>query len=144
MRQVIESEAIPDGYLLCLNRECPLANTCLRQLAEQKMTGDTKYWHIISPKYQSELKGECPDYRQEKKIVYAKGFLKMLGGLTVDQCKPVINDLIRLFGRRSYYRVRKGERLLTPDEQQWVLRVLIRNGVDKPVEFDAYLEDYAW
>lgn len=144
MKQIFEPGSVPYGYHLCLNRECPYATTCLRQLAEQGMMSDEKYWNIISPKYQAALQGKCPDYRPDKKITYAKGFMNILGELTLNQYKSVVAGLIRMFGQRSYYRVRKGERLLTPEEQKIVLNVLKRNGVDKPLQFDAYIEDYEW
>ena len=48
------------------------------------------------------------------------------------------------FGRRTYYRVRKGERLLTPSEQQRILTILKNCGVTHPQDFDVYVEDYDW
>lgn len=68
----------------------------------------------------------------------------MLGRMSVNQSKSVIVSLISLFGQRTYYRVRKGERLLSPVEQQRVLNVLKRHGVPLPQEFDAYIEEYDW
>ena len=48
------------------------------------------------------------------------------------------------FGRRTYYRSRKGERLLSLSEQQHVLNILKNCGVSTPQQFDAYVEDYDW
>lgn len=144
MEQELALENIPFGYYLCLNESCPLKGTCLRWLAGEAKTRDEKYWSIISPKYQATLSGRCPDYRPNRKVIYAKGFLKMLGRMSVNQSKSVIVSLISLFGQRTYYRVRKGERLLSPVEQQRVLNVLKRHGVSLPQEFDAYIEEYDW
>ncbi|MCD8269753.1 MAG: DUF6078 family protein [Parabacteroides sp.] len=144
MKQTFEPGNVPQGYPLCLNRECPHASTCLKQLAEQAMPDDKKYWNIISPRYQAAQQGECSDYRPDKKIYYAQGFMNILGELTVNQYNSVVLGLIRMFGKRSYYRVRKGERLLSPAEQKKVQNLFKRNGVEQPWEFDAYIEDYEW
>ena len=48
------------------------------------------------------------------------------------------------FGRRTYYRIRKGERLLTPSEQQRILNILKNCGATHLQNFDAYVEDYDW
>lgn len=135
---------IPYGYHLCLKRECPKASTCLRQMAELQISDKIEYWAIISPKYQATLKGECPHYRDCEKIIYAKGFVEMLDNMPNKQMKRFISNLIREFGQRTYYRVRKGERLLTPSEQQKILAILKRCGVEEPPKYDAYVEDFNW
>ena len=48
------------------------------------------------------------------------------------------------FGRRTYYRVRKGERPLSPDEQKSMLNILKQCGINDPGKFDAYFEAYDW
>jgi len=51
---------------------------------------------------------------------------------------------MRRFGRRTYYRVRKGERPLSPDEQKSMLNILKQCGINDPGKFDAYFEAYDW
>ena len=97
---------VPYNYPLCLNRQCPKASTCLRQLVEQEVPDSAEYWVVISPKYQAKLK--------------------------------------EYFSRRTYYRIRKGERLLSPAEQRDVQKILKQCGATGKQEFDAYVEDYEW
>ena len=98
------------------------------------MPDETAYWQIISPRHLASLKGTCPYYRPNKKVRYAAGFVSLLESL----------PLMRHFSRRTYYRVRKGERPLSPSEQQVVLNALKRCGVKEPKGFDAYFEEYDW
>ena len=35
MKEKIDFAKVPYQYAMCLNRQCPQANTCLRQLTEQ-------------------------------------------------------------------------------------------------------------
>lgn len=134
----------PSSYHLCLKRECPKASTCLRQLVEQEISDSVEYWTIISPKYQATQKGDCPHYRSNVKVTYAKGFVGMLENMPNKQMRSVIPHLIGYFGQRTYYRVRKGERLLSPSEQKGLQNILKRCGVTEPPKYDAYVEDYAW
>ncbi|MDE6163523.1 MAG: hypothetical protein K2F98_08500 [Bacteroides sp.] len=60
------------------------------------------------------------------------------------QMQVVVSYLMSYLGRRTYYRSRKGERLLTPSEQQQVLIILPNSGVTHPQEFDSYIEGYDW
>lgn len=140
----IHYSQIPQNYLLCLKHDCPRATTCLRQIAEQIVPADIQFWAIISPKYQATLQGTCPFYRSSAKVRFAKGFIKMLENLPHKQMRTVISHLTNYFGRRTYYRVRKGERLLSPAEQKGVLNILKNCGVTHLQDFDAYTEETNW
>ena len=97
----------PYNYPVCLNRQCPKASTCLRQLVEQEMPDSVEYWVIISPKYQAKLKGACPHYRSSKKVRYAKGCMNILDNLPHRQRQLAMIGLVEYFSRRTYYRIRK-------------------------------------
>ena len=135
---------VPYNYPLCLNRQCPKASTCLRQLVEQEVPDSAEYWVVISPKYQAKLKGACPHYRSSQKVQYAKGCMNILDNLPHKQRQLAIIHLMEYFSRRTYYRIRKGERLLTPSEQQRILNILKNYGATHLQNFDAYVEDYDW
>lgn len=144
MEEKLDTATIPYRYLLCLNRQCPKADTCLRQLAERSMPDDIPQWNIISPKYQAASKGDCPYFRSDRKIRYAVGFLTMMDELPHKLTRLVALSLIRHFGQRMYYRVRKGERPLSPEEQAFILQTLKRYGVSEAKEFDSYFYAYDW
>ena len=135
---------MPHDYPLCLNRQCPQAATCLRQIVEREVPDSVEYWVVLSPKHQATLTGDCPYYRSSAKVSYAKGFMNILDNLPRKQLQSVIAHLISHFSQRTYYRIRKGERLLSPSEQQQVLNILKRCGVTGLQEFDGYVEDYEW
>ena len=49
------------------------ANTCLRLLTAQSVPEKIEYWVIISPKHLAAQQGDCPYYRSNVKVRYAKG-----------------------------------------------------------------------
>ena len=144
MKEELDLSTMPFQYSLCLNRQCPKASTCLRQLVEEHIPDDVQYWSIISPKHLNKLSGDCPYYRSSTKVRFAKGFISILEELPHKQMRTVINHLISFFNRRTYYRTRKGERPLSPAEQQSVMGIIKNCGITNPLEFDTYYDDYDW
>ena len=109
-----------------------------------KRTGKYQALDYYQPKHLASVEGDCPHYRSNRKVRYAKGFIGILENLPYKQMQTVILHLMSYLGRRTYYRSRKGERLLSPSEQQRILNILKSCGVTAPQEFDAYVEDYDW
>lgn len=135
---------IPHNYPICLNRQCPKAPTCLHQLVEQEVADDVKFWLVISPKYQATLSSDCPYYRSNDKVLFAKGFMNILDNLTHKQMIEATSLLIARFSQRTYYRIRKGERLLNPAEQKVIMNIFRKCGVTGKLDFDSYVEDIEW
>jgi len=99
---------------------------------------------VLNPKHLANIESECSYYRPLEKIRYAKGMIRMLESLPHKQMRSTIPDLMSYFSRRTYYRVRKGERLLSPNEQKKVLGIIRRHGALPYEEFDEYIADYDW
>lgn len=144
MEEQIDFSKVPYQYDMCIDTKCSKATTCLRHLAGQSITEDTPYCTIINPKFINSLKGDCPYYRSNTKVRYAKGFIKMLEALPHNQMRTVISHLMSHFERNMYYRIRRGERVLTPAEQKKILNILRNCGVTAPQSFDSYVEEYDW
>lgn len=135
---------VPHNYPVCLNCQCSQALTCLRRIVEQEIPDSVEFLVVINPKHQATLNGDCPYYRSNIKVRYAKGFINILENLPHKQMQDVISLLVSRFSQRTYYRIRKGERLLSPYEQQEILNILKRCGITSTQEFDAYVENYQW
>lgn len=144
MEEKLDFSKIPFEYPMCLNQQCPKASTCLRQLTAQSIPEDTNYLVIVNPKKLPVQQETCLYYRSNVKIRFAKGFIGILESLPHKQMQVVIARLIKFFDRRTYYRVRKGERLLSPSEQKSILNILRSCGIAQPQDFDAYIEIYDW
>lgn len=132
---------VPSYYDLCIVKDCPKSSTCLHHVAlsmasEQKIS-------IFNPNFIDKT-GKCTHYAKAEKVYHAKGFKGMMGKLPYDIHKRAVSALMSYFSERTYYRIRKGDRLLSPDEQKAVRRIITRLGYTEPWEFDAYVEDYLW
>ena len=85
---------IPNNFLWCTNRQCPKAGTCLRQLAERLSPEERISCTTINPKHLDKFKEECPYFRTNKQVKYAKGFLGIMENLTAKQTRFFINRII--------------------------------------------------
>ena len=135
---------VPNNYTLCIKNHCPKADTCLRHVAVGMMSSEVQRWSIVSPAYLAQTEGECPVYRSAEKVQYARGFVRMMSALTVKQAHAFKDGIVSTFGMNMYYRMRRGERLITPVEQEEIYALLEKQGVSERPEFDAYVEDYLW
>ena len=90
------------------------ANTCLRLLTAQSVPEKIEYWVIISPKHLAAQQGNCPYYRSNVKVRYAKGFIRMLEDLPYKQMQTVISHLMSYFGRRTSTASAKANASLPP------------------------------
>lgn len=138
------SVEVPTSYTLCIKGDCPKAAMCLRHKATQMMPADVQKWSILSPAYLAQMEGECPHYRSAEKVQYARGFVRMMSALTVNQAHVVKDSIVATFGMNMYYRMRRGERLITPTEQEVIYQILEQQGVANRPDFDTYVEDYLW
>ena len=138
------TEKVPTNYTLCLKDDCPKAANCLRHAAVAMMPAEVQAWRIVSPTHLAQVEGECPYYRSTEKVRYARGFVKMLSGLTVKQAHAFRLALEHDFGHTRYFRLRAGERLIDPATQEHIRQVMTRIGVTPLPDFDAYVEKYAW
>lgn len=144
MEEELDFSEVPHQYTACLHQQCPQADTCLRRLVAICMPDDIADWSFIPPRYLAAQQGSCPHYRPRKRVRYARGFIKTLNKLPHKQMQEIVYLLTHYFNRRTYYRVRKGERPLSPSEQQGIRDLLKRHGVEEPWKFDDYFDTYDW
>ncbi|MDY3788581.1 DUF6078 family protein [Bacteroides fluxus] len=135
---------IPQSYLLCIDGQCPKSATCLHYIAARYIPCTQISWSILSPAYIAALQGPCPYYSINRKVRYARGFLGILQQLTKEQTRQFSAQVIAASSRRTYYRIRCGERAICPQEQESLREVLRQCGVTDEPEFDSYFEDYQW
>ena len=135
---------VPNNYTLCIKGDCPKAANCLRHVSVAMMPTEVQKWSILSPAYLAQMEGECPHYRSAEKVQYARGFVRMMSAMTVHQAHAFKGNIIAEFGMNMYYRMRRGERLITPTEQEEIYQMLEQQGVTTRPEFDAYEKDYLW
>lgn len=135
--------SLPSNYAICQHCDCKMANSCLHQLAYQQLLQSETYLHLINPEKCSKDE-HCQFYRDNKPVLYAKGFTNFQKRMYPEQYQDFMRILIRKFGRNPYFERRRGARLLPPKEQKTILDALHEVGITEEITFDNYEESINW
>ena len=135
--------SIPTNFALCLHTHCPMAKTCLHQIAFCRHAELGTHLRLLNPTHCSPS-SQCSHYLSNIQTTFARGFKNFQKQMFPDQYKKFMSYLILYFGRNAYFMRRRGDLALSPDEQTIIYAALKKSGVNKKLEFDNYEEDYLW
>lgn len=138
---VLTPEQIPPSYNRCFQSDCPKAESCARFLAGKHL----KKGQVTGPAvYPSARQGDtCVCYKPTRIIRAAYGFNALFAEVKKKDDTPLRNRIKDyLGGNTAYYRFHNGKRLLTPEQQEWIIALFRRHGYQEELRFDAYCELY--
>mgnify|MGYP003473434344 FL=1 len=64
---------LPKSFSACIHADCPMAASCLRQVAYSQMMGEMEFLNMVNPRHCSKDSG-CKFYREAAPARYALGF----------------------------------------------------------------------
>ena len=134
---------IPSGYLLCLHADCPMTDSCLRQLAYRRHAELGTFLRLINPSMCNK-QADCPHYVSNQPVRFARGFVNFQKRMYPEQYDKFMLLLILHFGRSQYFKRRRGEIALPPEEQEAIQIALEKAGVTQKMEFDEYIDAINW
>lgn len=132
------------NYLLCFINECPRRATCLRWLVGRELQSNDYNILSVNPMHPEVKANKCALYREKKHVRYAKGMMHFYDEMTRSQEVGIKHRLIVHYGRRQYYEYRRGERLISPEMQEFIGQVCKEHGYTKEPHYDGWQDDYAW
>ena len=97
---------IPSGYPLSLHGDCPMAASCLRQLAYRRHEELGTFLNLINPSKCSQ-QADCPHYVSNQPVRFAKGFVNIQKLMYPEQYAKFMTLLICHFGRNQYFKPKK-------------------------------------
>lgn len=134
--------SIPPTYALCYIHSCPRAHQCMRYRAMALIAPTQKAGVCILP-HALDHDGHCEYYREYREIKAAYGFTELLSNVKAKDATPLRVAIKQyLGGHGSYYRYHRGERLLTPQQQEWILSQFRELGYTHSLDFDHYVTTY--
>ena len=134
---------IPSGYPLCLHADCPMADSCLRQLAYRRHAELGTFLRLINPSMCNK-QADCPHYVSNQPVRFARGFVNFQKRMYPEQYDKFISLLILHFGRSQYFKRRRGDIAQPPEEQEAIQIALKKAGVTQKMEFDEYIDAINW
>lgn len=138
-----EYTSLPKDYPVCEHSSCPMAATCLHQTAYSTLMEHSEYLRLINPSRCSKNES-CIYYRDSKPVTYARGFTNFQKRMYPQQYDKFMTTLILHFGRNQYFKRRRGDILIPPEEQEVIRLMLEKVGADSKMDFDNYEEHINW
>ncbi len=147
-----QSNSMPLSYVVCTAEEgqCPLREHCLRSKVYSEDTENLKREPIVrvvnfkNPDTHS-LTEQCTLYRSDQTLRFAKGMTHLFDFVPKVKYSAVQQAVQSCFSsNRTYFYCKKGERLISPKEQESIAKVFQRFSIDTLPQYDNYEECYDW
>lgn len=132
---------VPNGYCLCFLDGCPRAGQCMRHMAAQHLPDGVMHGYAVFPNALND--GQCTQFKPVRKITMAWGFSALMHNILHKDNTTIRRRLYSYLGSRmAYYRHNNGTSLLTPEQQDGVLRIFKSLGYTEDLRFDHYCAVY--
>lgn len=133
---------LPPSWLFCFLSECPRAEECVHFLSGTVVPDDKKRGFAVFP---TALKdGDCPYFKPIKKVMGAWGFNTLFDNVKAKHAPELRASIKKHLGSNwAYYRYNRGEALLSPEQQEWIIKLFGSYGYTDNLQFDGYKEVYS-
>ncbi len=134
---------VPSWYVLCTNSLCPYQGNCLRFQAARYAPENVETAICVLPRVLNEKENKCRWLDKMQVVVMAAGFEHLYDRVMKKDYTPLRKGITAyLHGTKSYYQYKRGEKPLSPEQQQWINNYISSFGYDWEVIFDHYYESY--
>ncbi|MCQ2411316.1 MAG: DUF6078 family protein [Elusimicrobiaceae bacterium] len=135
----------PQSFPLCNRENCPQAAQCLRRKAWDAIDANVQ-WPVLSiaNPLLTATDGHCPSFKPAQPVTMARGFRNTLSKMPHGKVGLAAAKITNLFCESNYYKMRRGDRPITPREQEQIARIFKNCGAPESIVFDEYYEDYLW
>ena len=140
MEETLDYNSMPRDFAHCLNAGCERAEECLRHRMALLMPAERGTVTIVNPRAVDPSGRDCAYFKPGQAVTYALGITRLLDDLPHAKSVVIKQQLIRHFGRTLYYRFRRKERAISPEDQKCIRQIFLRNGVREEPVFDSFVE----
>lgn len=138
--RTVDMRMVPRGYQYCFQEKCPMRKSCLRWIAGQHVDPAVTWGPAVYPTARKEK--ECSFYQKAEMQVMAWGFNNLFMNVLKRHDSTLRRTISEyLGGNGTYYRYRNGKKLLSPEQQRWILKLFKKYGYTD-VHFDHFVEVY--
>ena len=135
--QTFDFSEVPPSWPLCFCDECPRHDECLHFLAGQYAPDRLTWGPAVYP--MACHNRTCPHFKETRVIRAAYGFKPLYRHVLHEDYQTLRGQIMAYLGSyRTYYRYNKGERKLTPEQQEHILGLVRRYVDDDDLHFEHY------
>ncbi|MBM6992922.1 MAG: hypothetical protein I3J02_06640 [Prevotella sp.] len=139
--QDFDFSMVPPTWPICFLTGCSLASACLRHKAGEHLPADLTFGPAVYPTALSE--DRCRWFKETRVMRGAWGFNTIFSDVKLRDSHTLRLALHDYLGSKgSYYRYHSGERLLSPEQQEWIVALFRSKGYEDHLSFDGYSDVY--
>lgn len=131
-------------YLVCFIDQCPLHEQCLRWMVGQYADTRPLAYNAINPRNPNIGGEQCEMFRKCQRVMMKRGFKDLFHEMPGYMERGIRHSLISIFGHRKYFEMRRGDRLITPEQQQDIAAICQQYGWTGPIVYDGEQEEWSW
>ena len=130
---------VPTTWHQCFCSECPKHDVCLHYFTGQQIPDGIVSGPAVYPNaYKG---GNCAFFKEMRTIKAAYGFGPLYKDVKQKDYTVLRTKLKEYLGGHSaYYRYNRGEHLLTPEQQEWIIALFNQFGYTEDLAFENYME----
>ena len=133
-----------ENYLVCFNSQCPQCESCLRYLVGKYASERPLAMVSVNPRHPKVATSECPVFRNKEQVMMKRGLIHFYDDMPSRKEYLVRHSLIAAFGRKNYFEMRKGVRLISPEEQDCIADTCRQLGWTGELHYDGEQMGYDW
>lgn len=143
MGEDFDISQVPYYWTYCFLSDCPRREACMRYQAGLRVPEEKTELQCVLPRVLQMEK--CPQYLPIRKVRTAYGFTNIFREVKEKDLKAMKKELASYLGCKStFYNYRKGERPITPQQQEWISEMFRRYGYTGELQYDKYKETYVF
>ena len=130
---------VPDSWPLCFRNKCPKKDECLHYLVATNMADMPDTGPAVYPTVPISEQG-CRLFTSLEPRQMAWGFRTLFKDVKSKDEKTLRLKIKAFLGSHaSYYRYNDGRKLLTPEQQDWIINLFQESGYSESLAFDHYV-----
>ena len=135
----------PKIFVPCMASQCPKAKHCLRQVVDELEKNEEPMISVVNPRWLDKQTGEgCKLYISSEPIKRARGFKRTVRAIPSGDLPSFRSKMIAYMGYKRFYQCKRGEVLLYPKEEEFLVKLAQRYNVFLDEYFDDYDEVFNW
>ena len=143
MNKNFNYKEVPKNYMHCLNAQCLQSAHCLRFKAARHAGQATASFLVVNPAHVANA-DECQFFQSAHFVQFARGITHLLNNLPHAQHIKIKRSLYNHFNKNVFYRILNKQRLIKPEEQEFIRQLFIQEEIAEEPVFDEYVELYNW
>lgn len=143
MKANIDYNEFPGRFAHCLNDKCVRGGQCLRRQMALAVPKERDCFMVVNPAQIGPISGEnCTHFLLDQPQQYAKGIKRLYDKVPHKEAQTLKRQIMGYLGRTAYYRCYRGERLISPQEQEQIRQLFLQQNINEEPQFDTYIEYY--